>query len=110
MALASNTKGTVTEPSLIAFSQYITYLRENKERKSLSPKINATRYNGTSCLIFIMISSKFYFKALMIMYKIYKLTEILKYFKVIFDNISSYLLLACFLQINLLQLVDYLKS
>ena len=44
MALASSTKGTVTEPSLIAFSQYITYLRENKERKSLSPKINALRY------------------------------------------------------------------
>ena len=46
MALASNTKGTVTEPSLIEFSEYITYLRENKERKSLSPKINATRYRG----------------------------------------------------------------
>ena len=45
MALASNTKGKVTEPSLIEFSQYITYLRENKERKSLSPKINALRYN-----------------------------------------------------------------
>ena len=41
MAHASNTEGKVTEPSLIAFIEFITYLRENKERKSLSPKINA---------------------------------------------------------------------
>ena len=51
MALASNTKGTVTEPSLIEFSEYITYLRENKERKSLSPKINATRYISSAIFL-----------------------------------------------------------
>ena len=46
MAHASNTEGKVTEPSLIAFIEFITYLRENKERKSLSPKINALRYSS----------------------------------------------------------------
>ena len=50
MAHASNTEGKVTEPSLIAFIEFITYLRENKERKSLSPKINATRYKGLKIL------------------------------------------------------------
>ena len=51
MAHASNTEGKVTEPSLIAFIEFITYLRENKERKSLSPKINATCYISSAILI-----------------------------------------------------------
>ena len=34
MAAAYSTKGTVTEPKLIGFSEFVKYLREKKESRS----------------------------------------------------------------------------